>query len=214
MRSQIKQVATELLITHGVRGLRFGDIAERLGITRANIHYHFGTKRNLVEEAIEEYLDGTLGQLGAIWSDETLSYEEKARRTMEFNRTRYEKFNSRGTGGRPWSLISRMRLEADQLTPRSRAALQRFSEAIETHVNDAVLRAQAKGEIAADAPTRDVAVQLVAIVDSAGSITQDAASFDRLEHLYTAYVRIIGHAYGGKKAEPQRRSLAAVAKRS
>ena len=47
-----------------------------------------------------------------------------------------------------------------------------------------------------DAPANDIAVQLIAIVDSAGSITQDSGSFDRLERLYTAYLQIIYHAYG------------------
>ena len=48
-RERIKEVAAELLIMHGVRGLRFSEIAARLGITRANIHHHFGTKKKLVD---------------------------------------------------------------------------------------------------------------------------------------------------------------------
>lgn len=201
MRNDIKQIAGQLLITNGYRGLRFGDIADRLGTTRANIHYHFGTKENLVEEVIEEYLSGTLDELRLIWLDERLPYREKAERTMEFNRRRYLRFNSDSTqGGRPWSLISRMRLEADLLTERGTAALRQFSVAMDAWVNDAVVLAQKKGELSPDAPTKDIAVQLIAIVDSAGSITQDAGSFDRLEHLYMAYIRIIGHAYGAQWA--------------
>lgn len=199
MRDEIKTAAARLLIANGYRGLRFGDIAEELGTTRANIHYHFGTKENLVEEVIEEYVAGTLEALGAVWRADDSSFRDKALATMEFNRERWLAFNDADGGGRPWSLISRMRLEQDLLTDRGRAALARFPRAIDEWINAAVRTAQKRGEIAADAPARDIAVQLVAIVDSAGSITQDAGSFERLEHLYTAYLRIIDTAFGGAR---------------
>jgi AcrR family transcriptional regulator len=200
MRDEIKTVATRLLITHGYRGLRFGDIAEELGTTRANVHYHFGTKENLVEEVVEEYVDLTLEELGAIWTGNPLPFRDKVLDTMEFNRTRYLAFNARGEGGRPWSLISRMRLERDLLTERGQAALSRFPRALEEWIMAAVETAQRRGEIAASAPAKDIAVQFLAIVDSAGPITQDAGSFARLEHLYTASLRILAHSYGGVAA--------------
>ena len=198
MRNQIKAVATELLISHGVRGLRFGDIADRLGITRANIHYHFGTKGNLVKEVVADYVADTLEQLGVIWRAPHLSYQEKARQMMEFNRARYGKFNRGPQRGRPWSLISRMRLEADQVGPGSRKALRAFTVTMEGYIEDAVAKAQKDGDLVATAPANDLAVQLIAVVDSAGSITMDGGSFDRLERLYTAYLHIIDHAYGGQ----------------
>jgi AcrR family transcriptional regulator len=207
MRDEIKTIAARLLITHGYRGLRFADIAEELGITRANVHYHFGTKENLVEEVIEDYVAGTIEAMGSIWRSDR-SFEDKAIATMEFNRTRWLAFNETDGGGQPWSLISRMRLEGDLLTGRGRAALVRFSRAIDEWITDALRDAQDKGEIAADAPARDIAIQLIAIVDSAGSITQDAGSFERLEHLYTAYLRIIGHAYGGRESTTRRMAAA------
>lgn len=208
MRNDIKMIARQLLIMHGYRGLRFSDIADELGTTRANIHYHFGTKENLVEEVIAAYVDGSLEELCEIWTGTSTSFRQKVFRMMEFNRRRHARFNGRGEGGRPWSLISRMRLEQDLLTNTGRAILNRFSNAISVWIDDAVRHAQITGEIASDAPVKDIAVQLIAIVDSAGSITMDAGSFARLEHLYTAYMRIISHAYG---VQPTKRDLARVA---
>lgn len=198
MRDRIKEIATELLITHGYRGLRFKDIADRLGTTRANIHYHFGTKKKLIEEVIHEYVEGTTRQIVDIWTDQQASFIDKTMRMMEFNRLRYARFNPRGKSGRPWSLISRMRLEAELLSKSSKDVLRDFSLKTTECVTAAVLRAQSTGELSADAPTNDIAVQIVAVIDSAGSITSDAGSFDRLEHLYTAYVHILTHAYSGK----------------
>lgn len=210
MREQIKVVATELLITHGVRGLRFGDIADRLNITRANIHYHFGTKKKLVEEVIEEYVHSTLDQLDTIWNHPKMSYQDKARQMMEFNRSRYLKYNPDRRSGRPWSLISRMRLEADQVSEQARDTLRSFTTTIETYIDNAVEQAQRQGELTADAPAKDIAIQLIAIVDSAGSITQDGGSFDRLERLYTAYLHIINHAYGASAKAAAEPDLAAA----
>jgi TetR/AcrR family transcriptional repressor of nem operon len=87
MRDRIKAVARDLLIMNGYRGLRFEDIAGRPQITRANIHYHPGTKRKIADEIIDEYLKEAIRAIGAIWQSD-LSYEEKAVATMEFNRGR------------------------------------------------------------------------------------------------------------------------------
>ena len=54
MRERIKQVAAELLIKHGYRGLSFRQISDLLNTTRANLHYHFGSKDGLVEEVLED----------------------------------------------------------------------------------------------------------------------------------------------------------------
>jgi TetR/AcrR family transcriptional repressor of nem operon len=200
MRSKIKTVTVELLIRHGYRGLRFGDIADRLDITRANVHYHFGTKHKLVEEVIEDYMREAMDGMRGIWSDERASLEDKIRNTMEFNRTRYRKFNQRGTGAKPWSLITRMRLERDLLTARTNARMRDFVADLGTLVTTAIELAKDKGELRPDAPADDIALQLVFIINSAGSVTQDSGSFDGLERLYLAFAHVISHAYGRRPA--------------
>lgn len=212
MRDRIKAAAVELLIRHGYQGLRFGDIAEALGITRANIHYHFGTKNRLVDEVLAEYLATAVESIGGIW-DSDLSYEEKVLATMDFNRQRYLRFNeSLEVGGKPWSLISRMRLDLDLLSEAARAGLRAFSDGVERSIAKAIARAQARGEIAEDAPTHDISVQIVSIIDSAGPITLDAGSFVRLEHLYLAHMRVVMHAYVSRaRRGGRRRAILAAA---
>jgi TetR/AcrR family transcriptional regulator, transcriptional repressor for nem operon len=202
MRNRIKAVAAELLVKHGYRGLRFGDIAARLGTTRANIHYHFGTKQRLVEEVIDDYVRETVARFRAIWTAPDASFDDKIRGTMAFNRERHRKFN-RGAarGGRPWSLIARMRLERDLLSEPSNAALRNFGLELDAMITAAVERAKERGELDPEAPVRDIALQLVSIANSSGSITQDTGSFEVLEHLYLGFSRIIAHAYG-QRPEP------------
>jgi TetR/AcrR family transcriptional regulator, transcriptional repressor for nem operon len=198
MQNRIKRVAMELLIKHGYRGLRFSDIAMRLGTTRANIHYHFGTKQKLVEEVIDDYLADTLARYRPIWLDERASFQDKIQATIEFHRGRYRRFNRRSDRGRPWSLIARMRLERDILSPRTNAALHEFGAEIDGYVVRAVEMAKATGELGPEAPVRDIALQISSFINTAAAITRDAGGFGNLEQLYLAFGRIISHAYGRK----------------
>jgi TetR/AcrR family transcriptional regulator, transcriptional repressor for nem operon len=207
MRERIKSVTAELLVRHGHRGLRFGDVAASLGTTRANIHYHFGTKQRLIEEVIDDYLRETVARFRAIWMADGASLEERIAGTMAFNRERHARFNPPGAGGgRPWSLIARMRLERDLLSPRTNAGLTAFGAELDTMITEAVRRAKERGELAADAPVRDIALQLVCIANSAGSITLDTGSFEPLEHLYLGFARIVAQAYGRQPETAGRRS--------
>ena len=54
MRERIRALALDLLIQFGYRGMSFGDLATALNTTRANIHYHFGSKTDLWVAAINK----------------------------------------------------------------------------------------------------------------------------------------------------------------
>ncbi len=113
MKERIKRAATDLLIRNGYRGASFADIAKPLGITTANIHYHFGNKQRLVEAAVTDYVAGSLAGHQRVWLDEATTLRAKLRAVVAFNRARYRRFNRGKTAGRPWSLIARLRLEGE-----------------------------------------------------------------------------------------------------
>lgn len=195
MKDEIRRATVVLLLCHGYQGLRFRDIAEMLDTTRANIHHHYGSKQNLCEEVIVEYVEKTLESWSENWlSDRTLS--QKIDGMMESNRQRYLTYNPTGKTAHPWSLIGRMRLERDQIGPRARQALTDFGITLEGLVKEGIGRAIAAGELSEAAPRDDIALQLVAIADSAGPITQDGGDFSQLEQLYRSVNRIVHHAYG------------------
>ncbi len=95
MKTEIKKLATDLLIRHGYRGFRFSDISDTLNMTRPNIHYHFGTKTKLIEEVIRDYVDETFVRIETIWNSDEY-YTSKVLATMEFNRNRYLSANPKG----------------------------------------------------------------------------------------------------------------------
>jgi len=199
MRDRIKDVATALLITHGYNGMSFRDIATRLDITTTNIHYHFGTKQSLVDEVIGEYVDAAIARHREIWLNETLSLPEKLRQVVEYNHSRYKRFNRTGRGGKSWSLIGRLRLESEVLSGAGRASLERFTESIHEAIQAAVEQASDSGELRADTPRQDLAFLLINIVNSSSVFTQGAGGFDRLELFFDAFSRVMLSAY----ADPQ-----------
>jgi AcrR family transcriptional regulator len=199
MRDRIKEVATAMLIRNGYHGFRFRDIANRLKITRTNVHYYFGNKANLCEEVIIDYVNETIRKFEAIWKNPDTTLEEKIIAMMESNQERYKKINPTGATANAWSLIARMRLDRKIIGKKARDSLAHFSIVLERMVTAGVEMAIRKNEITPEAPVKEITLQLVAIANSADPITQDAGSFDRLEELYLAFARIVSHAYGLKK---------------
>lgn len=196
MRDEIREVATELLVKHGYRGFNFSELAERLNCTRGAIHYHYGTKRDLVEEVILEYVRTTQDEFDLIWRDPHTTLARKILKARDYNFSRYQKFNPTEATGHPWSLIGQMRGARQLLSPRAAQALQDFGPAVDACVREAIAFAKGTGELRSDAPVDDITLQIVSIINSAGPITQDSGSFMRLDRLYTATARIISHAYG------------------
>jgi TetR/AcrR family transcriptional repressor of nem operon len=199
MRDRIKAVATAMLIRNGYHGFRFRDIADRLKITRTNVHYYFGNKRNLCDEVVIDYVNETIRKFETIWKNPNTTLEEKIIRMMESNRERYMGTNPTGATANAWSLIARMRLDRKIIGKKARDSLAHFSVVLERMVTAGVQMAIRKNEITPEAPVKEITLQLVAIANSADPITQDAGSFARLEELYLAFARIVSHAYGLKK---------------
>lgn len=191
MREKIKKVATELLIKHGFHGTSFRDVAERCGITTTNIHYHFGSKQQLVEEVLTDYVDETAARHRSIWLNEGLSLPEKLRGVVTYNHERYRRFNRGRTSGRPWSLIGRLRLDSDVLSPAARQSLSSFTNTVHEAVGQAFAHATATGELVADAPREDLALLVINLVNSSSVFTHDAGSFERLEQFFGAFERVM-----------------------
>jgi len=195
MRDDIKRLATRLFTLGGYRGVAFGDLTEELGTTRANIHYHFGSKSGLAEEVLESAADDVLRRYGAIWTDPDTTLEEKLRRSYAFNEERYREYNLRNEG-RIWSLITRFRLDVDVITPKMVAKLDEVTRVNERSIEEGVRIAVQRKELAADAPVDAIAALIAGVVHFASLISQSPHNIGRLEQTYTALAEMIIRAYG------------------
>lgn len=190
-RQAIKDIALELLVRNGYRGASFGDIAEELGITRANIHYHFGGKQALVEEVLEDYVQVTLVALRQVWATENSGIGDKIEAMIGVSRKRFQHFNAAGESGQPWSLISRLRQDADLLSAKGRQMLDHFGSELLAIFAAALATAAERGELASNAQAGDAALILAAIADNAAPITLTEGGFERLETIYRGLKRMI-----------------------
>lgn len=198
MRIQIKQVAEELLVKHGYRGLSFRQIAEILNTTRANLHYHFGSKEGLVEEVLEDYATLTMNRYRDVLTDTTTSLRMKVEAIIRLNHERYQKYNPDGDHGHPWSLMTRLRSDSDALNDKLRVRLQAVMREFEMLVSVAVRAAVQSGELQPDTPQQQIVIQLVTIIHYAGLVTRDNGKFGRLTDLWDATLTVIEKAYGRK----------------
>ncbi len=54
-RARIQQIAVELFAEHGYEGTSLREIAERLGVTKAALYYHFKSKEDIILSLVEDY---------------------------------------------------------------------------------------------------------------------------------------------------------------
>jgi TetR/AcrR family transcriptional repressor of nem operon len=66
----ILDIAEQLAQTRGYNGFSYADIAERLGVTKASLHYHFASKADLGRALIARYQVGFGQALDAIEQQE------------------------------------------------------------------------------------------------------------------------------------------------
>lgn len=64
-RAQIIDVTIELLAEHGFSGVSLSQIAERAGVTKPTVLYHFTDKSNLVRSAYRHVLNAMVEVVGA-----------------------------------------------------------------------------------------------------------------------------------------------------
>jgi AcrR family transcriptional regulator len=54
-RARIQEIAVELFSEHGYEGTSLREIAERLGVTKAALYYHFKSKEDIVASLVDDY---------------------------------------------------------------------------------------------------------------------------------------------------------------
>ena len=54
-RARIQQIAVELFAEHGYEGTSLREIAERLGVTKAALYYHFKSKEDIILSLVGDY---------------------------------------------------------------------------------------------------------------------------------------------------------------
>lgn len=194
-RARLLEVARRLFITRGLDAVSYGDIAKEVGSTRANLHYHFGNKSELVKEVFATTFKEVRVRLEDIWLKPGLSLDERIDLLFEDAKARYEEFNEIGGERTPWSLSSRARFDFSSVDTDVVEGIAEMSRYFEECVTHAVRLAVGTGEIRADTPVKDVVLMITPLWYFGSPITQ-FSGIKRLKNHYDATKRTIRAAYG------------------
>jgi TetR/AcrR family transcriptional regulator len=81
-KEEILDVATRLFAERGYEGTSMNDVAERVGMRKASLFYHFATKDALYEAVLDRLVLGFAGALGKAYGGEG-SFETRAERAAD-----------------------------------------------------------------------------------------------------------------------------------
>ena len=93
----------------GTMDFSFGDIAAIIGTTRANIHHHFGSKRLLMDELVEDISANAQARIERHWTAGETSLSDRLQLQLDDLRRFYERFNPARSDRNVWSPLSRLR---------------------------------------------------------------------------------------------------------
>lgn len=190
-RERIKLVASEHYVLVGNDAFNFGHIAEAVGVTRGNIHHHFGSKRKLVAELVRDLTTDAEARIRHHWARPGLKLSERLREQLDDLRRFYKRFHPKPGARNVWSPLARIRLDLLMLDKTAVKALEQINAVYDDVLRSALAEAIASGELRADAPVGDIALLLRATFLSCPPITQDSGSFNDIERLFDALGRTV-----------------------
>lgn len=201
MKAQIKKAARDLFIQRGLGDVSYGDIAEVVNTTRANLHYHFGNKNALIDAVFQETFDSVEAQFKDIWAKPGLTLYQRIDLTAQDCEERFYEFNDDVRGRQPWSLSARARYENHLLSPQIQAGISEMSRHFEDYLDHAVKLAIGSGELRPDTPVRQVVMLITPLWYFGSLLTQHSGLKKLLEH-YRAVRDTIAAAYGTETPAP------------
>jgi AcrR family transcriptional regulator len=205
-RDRIKEVAAEFYVLRGHDGFSFGDIATEIGTTRANIHHHFGSKRQLMEELIADFAGNAEARITGFWTTPGVPFLNRLQMQLDDLRRFYEHFNAEKGARNMWSPLSRLRHDLPVLGEPAEQALEHVNRVYGHILRQAVDEAIAAGELAPDTP-RDKLVHLLRIMlMSCPPMTQDTGGFEEVAKTFDALAIAIRAAWqpAEKRADGKR----------
>ncbi|MER9303985.1 TetR/AcrR family transcriptional regulator [Mesorhizobium sp. M0293] len=194
-RSKIKEIAAEFYVLRGHDGFSFGDIATAIGTTRANIHHHFGNKRQLMEELIADFATNAETRIRRFWTTPDVRFFDRLDMQLEDLRHFYKRFNAEDGARNMWSPLSRLRHDLPVLGEPAEHALERVNRVYEQSLRHAVDQAVEDGDLSADTLRDELVHMLRTTLLSCPPMTQDTGSFDEVARTFAVLAAIIRAAW-------------------
>jgi TetR/AcrR family transcriptional regulator, transcriptional repressor for nem operon len=172
-RTQILDTAMELVQLRGYNGFSFNDIADRVGITTASIHYHFKTKSDLGVAVVRRHRQVLADAFGKIDADVHNPWERLRLYASVFRSTLDD-------GGR-MCLGGTLAIEYQTLSAELVAEVRGFFEDNEKWLKHTLKAGQKAGVVKKGRPAAEMARTLFAALEGAMLSGRAFGDFDRFD---------------------------------
>ena len=157
-KTQLLDAAQELVQTRGYNAFSYKDLAERIGIRTASIHYHFKAKNDLGEALIARYVAGLEEALADIDGA-----HESAKARLEALIGNYRDTESQGV----ICLCGSLAADLMTLGAEVQGSVRRYLEMTSGWIEKTLRYGVQRGEFSKDLPIEDVAATLSASLQGA-----------------------------------------------
>ena len=175
---QILDLAETLIQTRGYSAFSYQDIADRLGIRKASIHYHFPSKTELGAAVVDRYAARFGAALTAIAADQTKS----SMAMLDFYVAPYLEFAD--TPDRI-CLCGALAGEILALPVEFRSRVDRFFRTHQAWLTDILKRGVARGEFRLTAPATKLACFVFAALQGALLVKRTTGEMAELRDVIT-----------------------------
>jgi TetR/AcrR family transcriptional repressor of nem operon len=172
-RTAILELAMEMAQTVGYNGFSYHDLARRLELTTASIHYHFPTKEDLARELMAVYRQRFIARLARIEQDES----DARGRIMRF----VDLFRETLRAGDRLCLCGMLASEYATLPPSVRDEVRLFFSASESWLRSVLEKGSAEGELQLDGSPEQAGKSIFAALEGAMMAARAFADESRLE---------------------------------
>jgi TetR/AcrR family transcriptional regulator, transcriptional repressor for nem operon len=172
-RTQLLDVAAELVRTRGYNGFSYADLSARVGLRKASIHHHFPTKEALGLALVDDYIERFDVALDGIRSTEPTAMAQLQAYVQIY---RASLLDGRGC------LCGVLAAELDSLPADVTLGVERFLARQVQWLAERIAAGQATGELRPGEDPRALAEALLAICQGALLVSRsriDASGFDR-----------------------------------
>ena len=140
-RRRIQQVALDLFAEQGYDKTSLREIADRLGVTKAALYYHFKTKEEILASALEDYMADVRELIG--WAEEQPHTGESRRELIR----RYAQIIDRRLTSMRFIQSDQAGVRHSELGERFRDWMSQINQLLTPEGGDLVARIRALGAI-------------------------------------------------------------------
>jgi TetR/AcrR family transcriptional repressor of nem operon len=185
----ILDVAEALTQTRGYNGFSYADIAERLGVTKASLHYHFRSKAELGGALIERYRLSFVAALEAIECDGVDPLEQLRR---------YVGLYDGVMSSERMCLCGMLAAEFMTLPEPMQAALREFFDVNERWLTRVLARGARSGRFMFREPPRERARLLLGALEGGMLVARSYRDAERFRSVAVQVLEDLGKSAGGR----------------